>query len=225
MAREPATGKKRILAVADEVEASLFTAEVLKVRPDLVVACGDLPFDYLEFIVTMVNVPLLYVPGNHDPELAPALSKPLVPAAFEDDRPAGPEGCTNVDGRIEDAAGLRAAGLGGCLQYNNGPNQYTEGQMTRRALRLEARCRARTLRDGKGIDILVTHAPPLGVGDDPDDDAHRGFRAFHRLVQRLSPHLLIHGHVHPHGQHGNDRAMADTMVINAISSRVIEVQR
>lgn len=212
-----------MLAIADEVEASLFSAEVTKLRPDLVVACGDLPFDYLEYIVTMLNVPLLYVPGNHDPELGRVLSRPLVQPTYEDERPTGPQGCKNIDGRVVDAAKLRIAGLGGSPRYNNGPNRYTEGAMTRRAVRLEMRCRARALRDGRGVDLLVTHAPPLGVGDE-SDDAHRGFKAFHRLVKNLSPRLMVHGHVHPYGASPNDKRLGNTEVINAISSRMLELR-
>lgn len=218
------TKKTSVLAIADEVETSLFSAEVTKLRPNLVVACGDLPFDYLEFIVTMLNVPLLFVPGNHDPDLARPLSKPLLEPNPDEIEPVGPEGCINVDCRIVDAGGLRVAGLGGSMLYNNGPNQYTERQMKRRALRLELRARARRLRDGRGVDLLVTHAPPLGVGDEPDDPAHRGFDAFHRLVDKLAPQILIHGHVHPYGERGADQRIGETGIINAISSRMVELE-
>ena len=57
----------KILIVADEVTPRLDRPEVKDLRPDLVVSCGDLPFDYLEYLVTVLNVPLVYVPGNHDP--------------------------------------------------------------------------------------------------------------------------------------------------------------
>ena len=40
-------------------------------NPDLVIGCGDLPFDYLEYLVSRLDVPLLYVPGNHDASLVP----------------------------------------------------------------------------------------------------------------------------------------------------------
>ena len=33
---------------------------------DLIISCGDLKREYLEFLVTMTNKPVLYVPGNHD---------------------------------------------------------------------------------------------------------------------------------------------------------------
>ena len=35
---------------------------------DLIISCGDLKSEYLSFLVTMVNKPLLFVHGNHDTE-------------------------------------------------------------------------------------------------------------------------------------------------------------
>ncbi len=52
----------RILAVADEVDESLGGEALAQLRPDLMLSAGDLPFDYLEYLVTVLNVPLLYVP-------------------------------------------------------------------------------------------------------------------------------------------------------------------
>ncbi|MGA8924490.1 MAG: hypothetical protein WB682_15225, partial [Candidatus Dormiibacterota bacterium] len=62
----------RILAVADEVDEKLEGDKLPALRPDVVLSCGDLPFDYLEYLVSRLDVPLLYVPGNHDPSLKPA---------------------------------------------------------------------------------------------------------------------------------------------------------
>ena len=45
----------------------------------------------------------------------------------------GPCGAVNADGRIVRIAGLRIAGLGGSIRYNDGPNQWTERQQRRRA--------------------------------------------------------------------------------------------
>ena len=33
---------------------------------DLILSCGDLPAEYLSFLVTFAKGPLLYVHGNHD---------------------------------------------------------------------------------------------------------------------------------------------------------------
>ncbi|HEY1126203.1 MAG TPA: hypothetical protein VGF83_00425 [Actinomycetota bacterium] len=54
----------RILAVADEVDESLGGEALARLRPDLVLSAGDLPFDYLEYLVTVLNVPLLTCRGT-----------------------------------------------------------------------------------------------------------------------------------------------------------------
>ena len=219
----------RILAIADEVSDSLWSGRVRRLEPDLVVACGDLPFDYLEYIVTMVNVPLVFVPGNHDPDLRAkpqALSsqdfeRPLSLATLRRE-PPGPLGCSNADGRVVQEAGVSIAGLGGSVRYRPGPNQYTQRQMTRRAWRLELSSVRHRARAAGKIDILITHSPPYGIGDG-DDPAHRGFVAFRRLVTRLSPTLLIHGHVHPYGRVIRSHRLRGTTIVNVVGHRMLEL--
>jgi len=128
-----------------------------------------------------------------------------------------------VDGRIEDVGGIWVAGLGGSIRYREGPNQYTQKEMRRRARRLRRRVAVRGLRGRRGVDVLLTHAPPLGVGDE-DDPAHRGFEALVELVERLSPKLLVHGHIHPYGQAKPDRQLGTTTVVNAVPFRLLEVE-
>lgn len=210
----------RILAVADEPYPGL--PDLTEARPDLVVSCGDLPWDDLERIVDVANVPLLFVPGNHDPALVTAPQwPPAIPNPHLID-PPGPRGCTSVDGRIVDAAGLRVTGLGGSIRYRRGPNQYTQAEMARRARRLGDRALLKRLRDGRRVDVLITHSPPKGLGDE-DDRPHEGFEAFHRLVRRLRPKLLLHGHIHPYGIARPDRYIDSTRVVNVIPYRVIDL--
>jgi Icc-related predicted phosphoesterase len=213
----------RILAIADEPFPGL--PDVLESRPDLVLSCGDLPWEDLELIVDLANVPLLYVPGNHDPALVASPAQTIWPPSIEIrdlEDPPGPRGCISVDGRIEDARGLRVAGLGGSVRYREGPNQYTQKEMMRRARRLARRARLRRRRDGHGVDVLITHAPPKGLGDE-DDRAHEGFEALHGLVERLRPKLLLHGHVHPHGIVRPDRMLGETRVVNVVPYKLLEL--
>lgn len=46
-----------------------------------------------------------------------------------------------------------------------------------------------------GVDIVVTHAPPYGLGDG-DDPAHWGFESLVELLDTYHPQYLVHGHVH-----------------------------
>lgn len=190
------------------------------IRPDLIVSCGDLAFDYLEYLVSSLNVPLLYVPGNHDANLKRA-DTTWTPLQQEVPAP-GPEGCENVDGRVSEVHGLRVAGLGGSLRYKPGPNQYTQAQMRWRAINLEVRIRLKRLRSGRKLDVLVTHAPPFELPG-AEDAAHVGFVAFHRIISDLRPLLLVHGHVHPYGRTRPERRIDGTRIVNVIPSRLIEL--
>ena len=182
--------------------------------------CGDLPFDYLEYLVSRLDVPLLYVPGNHDPSLRP-MDSTFAPLRTEPPE-LGPLGCINVDGRLIEASGLRIAGLGGSLRYKEGPNQYTQGQMGRRALTLEVRIRLKRARRGRKLDILMTHAPPFGLAE-AKDAAHVGFVAFLRLIRHFQPVIAVHGHVHAYGRVIPERHLGATRVVNVVPWRVIEI--
>jgi Icc-related predicted phosphoesterase len=210
----------RILAIADEVDEALYTDDLFRLRPEIVVSAGDLPFDYLENLVSRLDVPLVYVPGNHDPELR-ASDRTWTPLGAEPPE-LGPLGCINADGRVVVAAGLRIAGLGGSMRYNRGPNQYTSSQMRWRALNLAIRVKLNPVRTSRRVDLLLTHAPPLGWGSQ-DDLAHRGFAAFVPLVEDLAPKVLIHGHLHPYGRGKPERSLGNTQIVNAVPYKLIEI--
>ncbi len=213
----------RVLAVADETVESLWRPTVRRLAPDVVVACGDLPFDYLEYLVSTLNAPMVFVPGNHDPDLSGVRgSRTGMPLrAGLPTEPPGPAGAMNADGRIVDAGGLRLAGLGGCLRYRPGPNQYSQRELARRARSLRCRSAWRRRRDGRDVDIVLTHAPPAGVGDGPDRP-HHGFDALHGVVAALRPRLLLHGHIHPYGARMPDRVLGSTTVCNVVGYRLFE---
>lgn len=213
-----------VLAVSDEVSEGLL-ADPRPVRSaQLIVACGDLPAEYLGALMNALDLPLVFVPGNHDPDQSGyrVTRSGLVTRSGFPARPPWPAGAVNADGRVVDVAGLRIAGLGGCLRYNDGPNQYTERQQARRARALRRRARWRVIRDHRPVDLLLTHAPPRGVGDG-DDPAHRGFGCYLGLTAALHPPLLLHGHVHPYGEAVPPRPLGDTMVRNVTGWHLLEV--
>jgi calcineurin-like phosphoesterase family protein len=212
-----------VLAIADEVDEGLW-ADVSAVREaELVLACGDLPFDYLEYLMNALDVPLVFVPGNHDSDLSGYRRSRggLMLRAGLPVEPPWPAGAINADGRLVDVMGLRIAGLGGCLRYCVGPNQYTDGQFTRRAWALRQRARWRA-RDGRGVDVVLAHAPPRGMGD-REDAPHRGVRALAGLASHLRPQLLLHGHVHPYGSATPDLDLDGVTVRNVVGRRMFEV--
>jgi Calcineurin-like phosphoesterase len=214
----------RVLAVSDEVDHAL-QADLGTLRTArLILACGDLPADYLSYLMDALDLPLVFIPGNHDADMSGyRISRAgLVLRAGLPARPPWPPGGLNADGRVVDVAGLRVAGLGGCLRYGTGPNQYTERQQSRRCGALRRRARRRRLRDGRRIDVLITHAPPRGVGDS-DDIAHRGFGCYHGLVAALRPAALLHGHVYPHGAVAGGGRLGSTLVRNVVGLHLLDI--
>ena len=196
----------KLLLLSDEEDPALWDYY----RPertegiDLILSAGDLKAEYLSFLVTMTNKPLLYVRGNHD--------------GGYDRHP--PEGCESVEDRVAAVNGLRILGLGGSVRYSDSPCQYTEREMQRRIRRLGF-----ALWRSRGMDILLTHAPMRGWGD-ADDPAHRGFACFQPLLDRWKPRYLIHGHVHKRYGVNLPRTLryGETTIVNAALGRyVLEV--
>ena len=197
----------KILLISDEEDKYLWDYY----RPgtldgvDLILSAGDLKPDYLSFLVTMARCPLLYVHGNHD----------------ERYKKSPPEGCDCVDDRIITVNGLRILGLGGAPRYNNGPWQFTERQMAWRIRKLN-----RKIKYVGGVDLVLTHAPVRGYGDQ-ENMAHRGFEAFLPLLDRWKPRYLIHGHVHQRYQPNMQRILQyrDTTIINACGKYYLETEK
>lgn len=214
----------KVLAVSDEEDRRLTPARLKQMEPNLIVSCGDLGPDYLDFVSSAANAPLLYVPGNHDPDQARRRRERGFTMGSEliTNEPPPPGGI-NLDGRIVEDHELRFAGLGGSVRYREGPNQYTQTQMKRRVNSMIRKERLRGLGRVGPIDVLVTHSPPFGVGDG-DDLPHKGFEAFHELIEVLKPKLMLHGHIHPHGFTKSDRRLGDTTIVNVIPHKIVEVQ-
>ena len=64
-----------VLAVSDDVDEGL-CHDVGPVRGvELILACGDLPFDYLDHLTQTLDVPLVFVAGNHDPDVSGAIER------------------------------------------------------------------------------------------------------------------------------------------------------
>jgi len=109
-----------------------------------------------------------------------------------------PEGCECIEDRIVKVGGLRILGLGGCQRYSDGPHQYTEEEMAARIRKL----------------------------GDSEDHVHRGFEAFHKLLDDYKPRYWAYGHVHmSYGmsiprllQHG------ETTLINACERYILDVE-
>ena len=209
----------KILTVSDIVEPGIYHSSISQRYGDvdLVLACGDLPNYYLEFIVTMLNKPLYYVFGNHDQAIVQSDNGP---------QPVDPGGCINLDGQVVNHKGVLLAGLEGSMRYKMGGGpQYTDQEMWFKTLGLVRRLLWNRLRHGRYLDILVTHAPPYGIHD-ASDMCHTGFKSFLWLMKRFRPRYLIHGHIHLYGHKSVRRTLYEsTLVVNAYGHQVIEWMR
>src|SRR3954452_16417709 len=105
----------RLLAVSDEVDPRLETPLARRLRPDVLLGAGDLEASYLDYLTNLFEVPLVYVPGNHDPDLSGVemSAAGLLLRAGLPTREIGPAGGINADEAVVDIAGLRIGGLGG----------------------------------------------------------------------------------------------------------------
>ena len=166
----------RIMVIADREEEGLwdYYSPRRTEGVDLILSCGDLAPEYLEFLTTMVNKPLLYVRGNHD-------------GIYDRKEPLG---CDDIDDKIYNFRGLRILGLGGSYRYRSGGDMYTENEMKKRIRKLRG-----LLAFTNGFDILLTHAPAEGYGS-LDDLPHYGFDCFNDLLEKYRPKYMFFGHVH-----------------------------
>jgi Icc-related predicted phosphoesterase len=209
-------GIVKILAVSDRVEESIYNPGLKESfgDVDLVLSCGDLPFYYLEYIVSILNVPLCYVKGNHCP-VAEYTSYGKVKTA--------PLGCLDVDGRIVEVNGLLIGGLEGCMRYHPyGEFQYTEMQMRAKIWQMMPQLWLNRARQGRFLDILITHAPPRGIHD-REDLCHTGFGTFLTFMERYKPRYLIHGHSHIYRPEPRVTRYRETTVVNAYGYQVLEI--
>jgi len=199
---------RRLLLLADYVHPFVYREGFPQGVPDVDAAlvAGDVPGYYLEFVATKLHVPVLYVPGNHANELV-----------NEGDGKREPQGVVNVHRRVVHVAGMRIAGWGGVPRYRDGGSgQYgpLEGHWGLGMLSVALR--------GRPLDVLLTHAPPLGPHAGTDF-AHRGCPALSGFVRRHRPRLLVHGHIHEYEGKKVEYEDGGTRVVNAYGYRVIEL--
>jgi Icc-related predicted phosphoesterase len=206
----------KILCISDQIDPLVYSSSIKERFKgiDLILSAGDLPLDYLDFVVSSLNKPLLFVFGNHHLD------------TFTEQRGAAyapnGHGVTHVGCRMVREEGLIVAGLGGSMRYNRGDNQYTNFQMYGQILRLIPALLFNRLFRGRFLDVLLTHAAPQGIHD-REDPCHQGFEAFLWFMRVFKPKYLVHGHIHLY-DFSEVRATEykKTLVINAYSHYIIE---
>lgn len=197
--------KLRLLAVSDERDRALeFERNRAEIGTlDAIVGCGDLDPDYLAFLADAFCVPLLYVRGNHD--------RGANWQALGDELPG------SLAAQYERLGGATVVGLS--WPGDDRAVQATRDEFAawRQAIPLGFRPRRR------GPLIVLSHVPPLGLGDSPDDAYHRGFAAYHWLCRRLHPTLWLHGHTSLAAARDWRVTWGDTTFANVTGSVLVEL--
>lgn len=199
----------KILCVSDTVVQQMENAAHLRRRYhdiDVIVSCGDMPSYYLEFITSVLNVPLLYVRGNHD-------------EGYTNNPPGGED----LHNRIYTYGGITFMGLEGSIRYNNGLIQYSDPEMLGFVMGKAIPLRYRRWKYGHGVDILVTHSPAQGIHD-LDDLPHNGFHSLLKYMEWYRPRYMLHGHVHTFDRRDIvETKYHDTTIMNINPVTVLEI--
>lgn len=204
----------KILAVSDEEVGIIYSTQIRNrfSEINLAIGCGDLPYYYLEYIISMLDVPLYYVRGNH--------AYPVEYGAAG--ARSAPWGAIDLHRRcVRDESGLLLAGIEGSLKYNAGPYQYEQFEMWTMVFLLTPGLLINKLRYGRYLDVFVTHAPPWKIHD-LEDRPHQGIKAFRWLVKVFQPVFHLHGHIHLYRRDTiRETRLNRTRIINTFGFREI----
>lgn len=177
----------KILSLSDVVISRIYGPQVRALfgDVDLVLGCGDLPYYYLEFIASMLDVPTYFVRGNHAE----------VVEYYETSPRSYPHGTIDLHCKVVNHSGLLLGGIEGSIRYRRGPFQYSQSDMWFNVFQLVPKMLMNRLVYGRYLDVFVTHAPPWGIHDQPDLP-HHGVKAFRWLLKIFQPAFHFHGHIH-----------------------------
>lgn len=232
----------KILCVSDYVDPMIYNQNVKEVYSDidLILCAGDLPMDYIDFIVSVLNKPTYFVFGNHDLKEYHYYHKEsrLDNAHFTKnyEQTIHGHGATylgfktfvNENLIVEDPeTGARSplliAGASGSRRYNNGLCQFTDSQMKFKLLKMVPKLIYNKFKYGRYLDIFMTHASPRHIHDH-EDPCHLGFECFNWFLQRFKPTYMVHGHIHLYDvREERIGKYYDSTVVNAYAHYVIEL--
>ncbi len=208
----------KILAVSDRVMDKLYSGQARQYFPDvdLIIGCGDLPFYYLDFLTSALDVPLVFVRGNHDSGPQYAVDGKV----WREVR-----GGVDIHGKVVARKGLILAGLQGSMRYKaHADYMYSESEMRMAVAQMVPRLLWNRQRFGRALDILVTHSPPFGIHD-RSDLPHTGFKVFLSFLRMFRPRYHLHGHIHIYRQDEVVRTrFEDTNVLNVYPYHLLNVE-
>ena len=216
----------KILCISDQIDPLVYSPYIKErfADVDIILSAGDLPLDYLDFIISSLNKPLLFVFGNHHTEdlkhYRKVWNSPFVESVIDESYFGC--GAIHMGTKVKTEGNFIVAGLGGSMRYNNGDNQFSEFEMMFEVIKLIPRLLWNRVFHGRFLDILLTHAPPKGIHD-KHDKCHWGFKIYLWFMKVFKPRYLVHGHIHLYDLSDvRCTRWENTMVINAYSHYVID---
>jgi Icc-related predicted phosphoesterase len=215
----------KILCVSDQIDPQVYSPQIKERFSDidLILSAGDLPLDYLDFIISSLNKPLFFVFGNHNTEELKHYKKLWNTPLIQNENDYFGCGAVHLGTKIKTEGKFIIAGLGGSIRYNNGANQFTDFEMFMEITKLIPRLLWNRIVHGRYVDILLTHSPPLGIHD-KKDKCHTGFKIYLWFMRTFKPKFLVHGHIHLYDLCDvRSTKWKDTTVINAYSHYVIDL--
>lgn len=225
----PPSSKMKILCISDNITPVIYSNKIKSRFSDveLVLSAGDINLEYYEFIVSMLNKPLLFVFGNHNLKYYSYYKKDFFRSINEINKVSinsYDNGGVYISGKVKKVKGLIIAGLGGSKRYNKGANQFTETGMFFYILRIIPKLFLNKIIYGRYLDILLTHTPPKGINDGKDI-CHSGFKIFLWFLKIFKPKYLVHGHIHMLDLNKNRISYyLKTKIINAYEYVVINTE-
>ena len=220
----------KILCISDKIDPLIYSNNIKKRFNDidLILSSGDLELKYYGFIVSSLNKPLLFVFGNHNLKSLSRYRTSNQLFDFEKSDTitniAPSDGSIYLGDRVKNIKSLLIAGLGGSIKYNNGPNQFSEFGMTLKIFKIVPRLIINRIFHGRWLDILLTHAPPRGLGD-REDRCHLGFWIFRTFLKFFKPRYLLHGHIHLYDiNEPREIHFMETKIINIYEHQIIEIE-
>jgi uncharacterized protein len=161
----------KILAIADRPPKEKIKT-ILANNPDIEIICtlGDLDYFSLRELQEINTIPKIGVYGNH------------CSGNYFDDL-----GIKNMHLTTFEHNGVVFGGFEGSVRYKN--DRYAKMYTQEEASEL--------LKDFPAVDVMLVHAPPYGVNDEPEETAHQGFKALCVYLEKQNPKYLLHGHTYP----------------------------
>ncbi|HZK19699.1 MAG TPA: metallophosphoesterase [Treponemataceae bacterium] len=188
----------KILCVSDQIDPFVYSANIKKNYKDidLVLCAGDLPMQYIDFIVSSLNVPTYFIFGNHNLKELPYYENVgATKMISENEKIKHSHGAIYTGFKVKKENNILIAGCSGSINYNNGQCQFTELEMTYKLWKMIPRLLFNRIIYGRYLDIFLTHAPPRHIHD-REDQCHKGFKCYRWFIKKFKPKYMIHGHIH-----------------------------